>query len=101
MVQANSLQGTSQEQQSRKHTHTCLLQLAYAVCSHRPFDHCCHSPCTPHHHITCCTQPTTKQGRLLGIRDEFTTKVAQVAIDLSGPCDPQVGVSEGVVGVDV
>lgn len=30
------------------------------------------------------------QGRLLGIRDQFVSQVAEVAISLSGPCDPQV-----------
>lgn len=30
------------------------------------------------------------QGRLLGIKDQFTAEVAAVAIQLSGQCDPQV-----------
>ncbi|KAJ9522486.1 hypothetical protein QJQ45_008228 [Haematococcus lacustris] len=29
-------------------------------------------------------------GRLLGIRDVFTPQVAEVAVSLSGPCDPQL-----------
>jgi hypothetical protein len=37
-----------------------------------------------------CLSALSPQGRLLGIRDEFTSKVAEVAISLSGPCDPQV-----------
>lgn len=35
------------------------------------------------------------QGRLLGIKGQFTPQVAQVAIDLSGACDPQVCVGGG------
>lgn len=30
------------------------------------------------------------KGRLLGIKDAFTPAVAEVAVALSGPCDPQV-----------
>lgn len=30
------------------------------------------------------------KGRLLGIRDQFTSQVAEVAINLSAACDPQV-----------
>jgi hypothetical protein len=30
------------------------------------------------------------QGRLLGIRTQFTSKVAEVAVSLSAACDPQV-----------
>ncbi|KAL6762541.1 tRNA synthetases class II (A)-domain-containing protein [Haematococcus lacustris] len=30
------------------------------------------------------------KGRLLGIRDVFTPQVAEVAVSLSGPCDPQL-----------
>jgi alanyl-tRNA synthetase len=33
------------------------------------------------------------QGRLLGIRDQFVSQVAEVAVRLSGPCDPQVSPS--------
>ncbi len=34
------------------------------------------------------------KGRLLGIRDIFTPQVAQVAVELSGGCDPQVRVAQ-------
>lgn len=30
------------------------------------------------------------QGRLLGIKDVFTPAIAEVAVALSGACDPQV-----------
>ena len=33
------------------------------------------------------------KGRLLGIKEVFTSKVAQVAVSLSGPCDPQLAVN--------
>jgi alanyl-tRNA synthetase len=33
------------------------------------------------------------KGRLLGIREMFTPKVAQVAVSLSGPCDPQLALN--------
>ena len=47
------------------------------------------------HHMGGPRSPSTPfrphlQGRLLGVRELFTAKVAEVAVSLSGACDPQV-----------
>jgi alanyl-tRNA synthetase len=41
------------------------------------------------------------QGRLLGIQGQFTPTVAQVAISLSGQCDPAVAANAGRITAEM